>query len=159
MTSLLITLRESIRYRGRSGHYSWIAHRLSGLAILGFLVLHVWDTANANYAPGLYAWSIDLFKHPFFAVGEIGIMAAVLYHAFNGIRITILDFKPEWWKYQRSSAIFVFILFVVLFAPIGIYMFDEFLHRCTEAGAACWKIPRVSDYREAYRLYLDTRGG
>ena len=47
MSSLILTVRESIRYRGRSGQYSWLAHRISGLAILFFLVIHVWDTANA----------------------------------------------------------------------------------------------------------------
>ena len=40
MSSLMLTLRESVRYRGRSGHWS--------LAILSVLVIHVWDTANAT---------------------------------------------------------------------------------------------------------------
>lgn len=146
MSTLMLTLRESIRYRGRSGHWSWVAHRVSGLAILGFLVLHVWDTANAHFYPELYVWSIDLFKHPLFAIGEIGIMAAVLYHAFNGIRITLLDFKPEWWKYQQKSATAVWILFAVTFIPIGLYMFIELVTRCSAAGAACWTIPRLSNY-------------
>ncbi len=147
MSTLILTLRESMRYRGRSGHWSWVAHRLSGLAILSFLVLHVWDTANAHFYPELYAWSIDVFKHPFFAVSEIGVMAAVLYHAFNGIRITLLDFKPEWWKYQQRSATITWVLFAALFGPIGIYMLVEFLTRCSEAGAAaCWAFPRLSDY-------------
>jgi succinate dehydrogenase / fumarate reductase cytochrome b subunit len=146
MTSLILTLRESVRYRGRSGHWSWIAHRISGLAILSFLVLHVWDTANAHFYPELYAWSIEVFKHPFFAVGEILLMGAVLYHAFNGIRITILDFKPEWWRYQQRSAMISWLLFVVIFAPIGIYMFSEFIARCSEAGAACWAFPALSDF-------------
>ncbi len=147
MSTLILTLRESMRYRGRSGHWSWIAHRLSGLAILLFLVLHVWDTANAHFYPELYAWSIAVFKHPFFAVGEIGVMAAVLYHAFNGIRITLLDFKPEWWKYQQRSAAVTWALFAAVFGPIGIYMFVEFLVRCSEVGAAaCWAFPRLSNY-------------
>lgn len=49
MSSFILTVRESIRYRGRSGQYSWLAHRISGLAILLFLVIHVWDTANAFF--------------------------------------------------------------------------------------------------------------
>ncbi len=140
MSTLLLTLRESVRYRGRSGHLSWVAHRLSGLAILAFLVIHVWDTANATYAPNVYSWSVELFKHPLFGIGEIGVMAAVLYHAFNGIRITILDFKPEWWKFQRQSAIFVWVLFLVIFVPIGIYMFIGIIEHCS-GGTSCWAIP------------------
>lgn len=140
MSTLLLTLRESVRYRGRSGHWSWVAHRLSGLAILSFLVIHVWDTANVTYAPAIYDWSIQLFKHPLFGAGEIGVMAAVLYHAFNGIRITILDFKPEWWKYQRQTATFVWVLFFVIFIPIGIYMFIGIVEYC-QGSTNCWAIP------------------
>ena len=146
MSTLILTVRESIRYRGRTGHFSWIAHRLSGLAILGFLVLHVWDTANAHFYPELYQWSVDVFKHPIFAMGEIGLMAAVLYHSFNGIRISILDFKPELWKHQQRSALIVWGLFLLVFIPIGSYMFYEFVHACGERGAACWQFPNPADY-------------
>lgn len=149
MASLVVTLRESVRYRGRSGHYSWIAHRLSGLAILSFLVIHVWDTANAFFAPHIYAWSLALFKHPLFALGEIGVMAAVLYHAMNGARITMLDFRPEWWKYQQRSAAIVWVLFFAIFIPISILMFSGVMGHCGELaaeGLSCWTLPSLSDY-------------
>lgn len=140
MSTFMLTLREGVRYRGRSGHWSWIAHRLSGLAILSFLVIHVWDTANANYSPAVYEWSVELFKHPLFGIGEIGVMGAVLYHAFNGIRITLLDFKPEWWKYQHKSAMIVWGLFLITFIPIGLYMLIGIIDHCSH-GSACWAIP------------------
>lgn len=149
-STLRLTVLESIRYRGFWGHWSWLAHRISGLAILSFLVIHVWDTANAHFMPGLYQWSIEFFKFPLIALGEIALMAAVLYHAFNGIRITILDFKPELWQHQRKSAVFVWALFAVVFIPIAILMFSELIHRCTElagAGATCWHIPPFSDFQ------------
>lgn len=149
MSSLILTLRESVRYRGHSGHWSWVAHRISGLAILLFLTIHVWDTANAHFYPELYEWSLALFKTPLFGLGEIGVMAAVLYHAFNGIRITLLDFKPEWWKYQQASATISWALFFVVFIPIGIFMFSGLLGHCSELaaeGASCWTLPALSDF-------------
>lgn len=146
MSTLVLTIRESMRYRGRSGHWSWIAHRLSGLAILLFLVIHVWETANAHFWPELYAWSLEVFKYPPIAVGEIPLVGAVFYHAFNGIRITLLDFKPEWWKYQQKSAIIVWVLFAIVFIPIAIYMFSAMVSHCQHAGAACWQFPRLSDF-------------
>ncbi len=140
MSSLMLTLRESVRYRGRGGHYSWIAHRLAGLGILAFLVIHIWETAMANYNPPVYEFAIAIFKHPLFGVGEIGLMGAVLFHAFNGIRITLLDFKPEWWRYQAKSVAIVTILFLVVFVPIAIYMLSGIISHCGH-GSNCWAFP------------------
>lgn len=154
MASLALTIRESIRYRGRSGHYSWLAHRVSGLAILAFLIIHVWDTANAYFWPQAYAWSLALFKNPFFGAGEVAVMAAVLYHAFNGTRITLLDFRPEWWKYQRQSAIVVWILFFAAFIPAAFIMISSIAGHCSElaaTGGSCFAIPPFSDFAQYAR--------
>jgi succinate dehydrogenase / fumarate reductase cytochrome b subunit len=141
----MLTIRESVRYRGRSGHWSWLAHRLSGLAILAFLIVHVWDTANATYAPHLYRWSVDVFKQPLFGLGEVALVGAVLYHAFNGVRLTVLDFKPEWWKHQQRSAIITWALFFVAFIPIAVMMINGIVTNCSHV-ANCWAFPRLSDY-------------
>ena len=142
MSSLMLTIREGMRYRGRGGHWSWIFHRLAGLGVLAFLVIHTWETAMANYNPTIYEFAIAIFKHPAFGIGEIGLMAALLFHAFNGIRITILDFKPELWKYQKQSVTIVWGLFLVVFIPIGIYMLMSVINHCNHVGAtACWAWP------------------
>lgn len=144
MSSLKLTVRESIRYRGRLGHYSWLAHRISGLGILAYLIIHVWDTANAAFRPEWYQWTVDFFKHPLFGVGEIMLLAALLYHAYNGLRIALLDFKPEWWLRQETSALIVWSAFFVTFVPIAIYMFVGIITHCSEPpawGTSCWSIP------------------
>ena len=144
MSSFLLTVRESIRYRGRWGHYSWLAHRLSGLGILAYLIIHVWDTANATFNPPLYEWSVTLFKHPLFGFGEIMLMAALLFHAYNGIRVALLDFKPEWWRHQETSAIVVWSLFAITFLPLAVYMFASIVSHCSEPPTwanTCWAIP------------------
>ena len=143
-STLKLTLREAVRYRGLWGQWSWIAHRLSGIAVLLFLIIHVWDTANATYWPEAYSYTVEVFKWFPFSVGEIGLMAAVLYHAFNGIRITLLDFKPEWWRYQKQSVIAVWVLFAVVFTPIGFFMLSRTLGHCSDlaaVGASCFTFP------------------
>ncbi len=144
MSSFLLTVRESIRYRGRSGHYSWLAHRISGLGILAYLIVHVWETANATFAPALYEWSLALFKHPLFGLGEVFLMAALLFHAFNGLRVALLDFKPEWWRYQQPTALAVWAIFALTFIPLAIYMLLGIFRYCGEPtswGAGCWGLP------------------
>lgn len=154
MSSLILTVRESIRYRGRSGQISWLAHRISGLAILFFLVIHTWDTANAFFWPQAYAWSLAIFKNPLFGLGEVGVMAAVLYHAFNGIRISILDFKPEWWRHQRTSSLITWGLFFLAFIPAAILMLSGMWNHCSElaaAGDSCLRIPAFSEFAQYAR--------
>lgn len=143
-STLKLTLREAMRYRGKWGHWSWIAHRVSGLAVLLFLLIHVWDTANATFWPDAYSYTVEIFKWFPFSVGEIGLMAAVLYHAFNGIRITVLDFKLEWWKYQNQSSVVMWVIFFITFTPIAIFMFTRTLSHCSNLaadGLSCFTFP------------------
>ncbi len=143
-STLKLTLREALRYRGLWGHWSWLSHRLSGLAILLFLIIHVWDTANATFWPDAYAYTVEVFKWLPFSLGEIALMGAVLFHAFNGIRISLLDFKPEWWLYERRSAIAVWALFAVTFIPIAIFMLTRTIAHCSELadlGKSCMTFP------------------
>ena len=90
------------------------------------------------------SYTVEVFKWFPFSVGEIGLMACVLYHAYTGIRITLLDFKPEWWQYQRQSTIAVWVLFAVTFAPIAFFMFSQTLNHCSELsaiGQSCFTFP------------------
>jgi succinate dehydrogenase / fumarate reductase cytochrome b subunit len=87
-------------------------------------------------------------------MGEVGVMAAVLYHAFNGIRITILDFKPEWWRHQRSSSLFVWALFFIAFIPAAFLILSGMFGHCSElaaAGSSCLRIPAFSDFAQYAR--------
>ncbi|MCO5190601.1 MAG: succinate dehydrogenase, cytochrome b556 subunit [Anaerolineae bacterium] len=157
MGTLITTVTESIRYRGRSGQYTWLAHRLAGLGILAFLVIHVWDTANASFAPNVYAWTIEVFKTPFFGLGEIAVFGAVLFHSFNGLRITLLDYKPTWWHQQKRSVTIVWVLFLIIFVPLGLYLLLGIVDSCqhppvwewagqTATGASCFSFPPTSLY-------------
>jgi len=139
-----LSLREVPRYRGKWGHWSWVAHRLSGLAILLYLIIHVWDTANATFWPEAYGYMLEVFKWLPFSLGEVALMAAVLFHAFNGIRVALLDFKPEWWQYQKQSAIIVWSLFILTFLPLGYLMIQSTVDHCqelAEAGGSCLTFP------------------
>ena len=71
-------------------------------------------------------------------------MAALLYHAFNGTRIALLDFKPQWWQHQQATAIAVWALFSVVFIPLAIYMMVGIVNYCGEVpawGGSCWTVP------------------
>ena len=54
LTSLVLTVRETLRYRGAIGQWSWVLHRLTGVGVALFLALHVIDTSWAVFYPDLY---------------------------------------------------------------------------------------------------------
>lgn len=122
LTSLVLTVRETLRYRGSIGQWSWVLHRLTGLGVVFFLVLHVIDTSWAAFYPALYVDAIAAYQSPLFTIGEFGLVAAVVYHALNGLRIILFDYKPEWWKYQQKAAIWVLVATGILLVPVFIGM-------------------------------------
>ena len=97
-------------------------HRLTGLGVVFFLILHVIDTSWAVFYPGLYEKAISIYQTPLFTIGEFGLVFAVVYHAFNGLRIAVFDFKPEWWKHQERAAWGVFGATILLLVPVFIGM-------------------------------------
>jgi succinate dehydrogenase hydrophobic anchor subunit len=52
----------------------------------------------------LYEEAIASYQSPLFTIGEFALIACVIYHAYNGLRIVVFDFNPRWWKYQQRAA-------------------------------------------------------
>jgi succinate dehydrogenase / fumarate reductase cytochrome b subunit len=53
---------------------------------------------------------------------SLGLIAGVLYHSFNGIRIMLIDFVPQAVRYQRSIFWGVMALTVVSFLPMAYFV-------------------------------------
>jgi succinate dehydrogenase / fumarate reductase cytochrome b subunit len=101
-------------YRGREGMWSWVAHRISGMLIFLFLIVHVLDTSLVRVSPEAYNEVIGHYKTVVFGFGEIGLVAAICFHALNGLRIILVDFWSKGAKHQRSMFWIVIGLWVVL---------------------------------------------
>jgi succinate dehydrogenase / fumarate reductase, cytochrome b subunit len=107
-------------YRGREGMWSWVAHRITGVVIFFFLFVHVLDTALVRVSPEAYNDVIATYKNPLVGLLEIGLVGAVLFHAFNGLRVVLVDF---WWqgtRYQRQLFWGVIAVWVALMTPFVI---------------------------------------
>lgn len=107
-------------YRGREGMWSWVAHRVTGVLIFFFLFAHVMDTALVRVSPEAYNEVIGTYKNPIVGLGEAGLVAAVIFHAFNGVRLILVDFWSKGPRYQRQMLWGVVALFVVFFAPFAV---------------------------------------
>ncbi len=103
-------------YKGDPGMWAWVAHRISGVAIFFFLFVHVLDTSLVTVSPESYNAVIDTYKTPIIGLMEIGLVALVLFHGLNGLRIVALDFWSKGSKYQRQMLWAVLAIWVVVFA-------------------------------------------
>ncbi len=130
MATLISSLWDGLTYRGRESQWAFIFHRVSGLAILSFLLLHILDTATVYFAPSLYAHAIDLYRTPPFMLGAIALVAAILFHGLNGYKIIYFDQKPLRWRAENEAKWFWAIcgLSFVLWLPAAFIM-----ARCTLA--------------------------
>lgn len=110
------------RYRGGLGQWAWVLHRLSGLGVLLFLMLHIIDTSTVFFAPSAYNFFVRLYKNPIFGIMEIGLGAALIYHAVNGLKVVVLDFWPRLWQWHDRAQLAVWVTFTVLFVPMAALM-------------------------------------
>lgn len=89
-------------YRGREGMWSWVAHRITGVVIFFFLLVHVLDTSLVRVSPEAYDAVISSYKNEIMGLGELGLVAAIVFHAFNGLRVILIDFWKSGPRYQRQ---------------------------------------------------------
>nr|WP_269546557.1 succinate dehydrogenase, cytochrome b556 subunit [Deinococcus geothermalis] len=89
-------------YRGREGQWAFLLHRLSGLAILAYLLLHVVSISLFMFGERAYMAVHRTYDLAVFRIGLILIVAGVVYHAFNGLRIIVMDFTGKGVAYQRQ---------------------------------------------------------
>ena len=88
---LLHRLQRSPEERAEFNRWAFYAHRFTGFAVFAFLCLHIVDISLYAFAPeafdevhALYGWiPMRLF--------ECGLLFAILFHTFNGLRILAID--------------------------------------------------------------------
>ena len=123
--------RRRTLYRGDPGMWSWVLHRITGAAIFFFLFVHVVDTALVRVSPQAYNQVIETYKTPIIGLMEAGLVAAVLYHALNGIRLILIDFWRYGPKYQRLMLWIVAGVWLAVMIPslavLGMHMAERFL--------------------------------
>jgi succinate dehydrogenase / fumarate reductase cytochrome b subunit len=109
-------------YRGGEGMWSWVAHRITGVAVFFFLLVHVLDTALVRVSPDAYDAVIASYKTPIVNLLEVGLVAAVLYHALNGIRIILVDFWAEGPRHQKAMFRSIVAIWLLLMIPGAYFM-------------------------------------
>ena len=78
---------------GRWGaeRYLYTLHRVTGLGILTYFLLHIFVTAARASGADAWAASIGRVTGPLFTIGEYLVFAAFAFHAVNGVRLFLIE--------------------------------------------------------------------
>jgi succinate dehydrogenase / fumarate reductase cytochrome b subunit len=92
-----VSLLTGLRYQGKGPMLTFVLHRIGGLGIAIFVTMHI----LASFLGGQVGHTLNtVYEHWLF---QIFIFFCALFHAINGLRITILDLWPKLIEYQREA--------------------------------------------------------
>ena len=105
-----VSLATALRYRGQGPMLSFILHRIGGIGMAVFIMVHI----LASFLGGSIGGFLNsVYEHWLF---QIFIFFCALFHAINGLRITIVDLVPKLLPYEREAIWVEWAVFIPLFA-------------------------------------------
>jgi succinate dehydrogenase / fumarate reductase cytochrome b subunit len=114
-----------MRYKMREGMIAWILHRVTGAGVVLFLLLHISDITLIGWGPAWFNKLLFIYRAWPFRVMEVFLLAAVLFHALNGIRIILIDFWPAAAGFQKKLFYGELALFAAAFIPAAYLMLSQ----------------------------------
>lgn len=78
-----------------------------------FLLLHIVDVSLVRW-PGLYDDVHRVYGNVLLRVFEVGLLFALVFHAFNGLRIVAVDFIPRAVAVERQLLSAVLVITVAI---------------------------------------------
>lgn len=117
----------NVVYRGRSGQWAFVGHRVSGFLVFMFLLLHIVDVSMINIDPELYDELHALYGNVLLRLFEVGLLFALLFHSLNGLRIVAVDFFPGVIRDERKLTFGVLALTLLAGIPGGYVIMLPFL--------------------------------
>ena len=104
-----VSLATALRYKGQGPMLTYVLHRIGGLGMAIFITIHI----LASFLGGKGgAFVNDIYENWIF---QIFIFFCVLFHAINGLRITILDLFPKLLEHHREAIWIEWAVFLPIF--------------------------------------------
>jgi succinate dehydrogenase / fumarate reductase cytochrome b subunit len=109
-----------------TGMWAWILFRISGLVLAFYLFVHI-GVISQGRASGAHTLNriFTTFDKPLFVFLDLMLVAAVLYHALNGVRILLMDLgvgirshKTVFWVLMTIAAVLLGVFVTVAFPYI-----------------------------------------
>ena len=105
-----VSLATALRYKGQGPMLTFILHRIGGIGMAVFITMHILASFLGGSIGGFFN---NIYEHWLF---QIFIFFCVLFHAINGLRITIVDLYPKLLVHQREAIWVEWAVFIPIFA-------------------------------------------
>lgn len=112
-------------YRGKSGQWAFMLHRITGFLVFLFLLLHIVDVSTLN-DPHVYNEIHQLYGNILLRLFEVGLLFALLFHALNGLRVIMIDLWPGAIKNEKALFNFMLSLAIVMTIIGGVIIVKPF---------------------------------
>ncbi len=76
-----------MRYRWQLGFWAFLLMRISGVALIFYLMLHIYVLHHLLEGPAAFDELMKTVQSPLFKFFEVALLGAVLYHGLNGVRV------------------------------------------------------------------------
>lgn len=90
--------------------YLYTLHRISGLGLILYLLLHIWVTAARIYGASAWEATMAFLSAPIFKFGEYLLMVGAIFHATNGLRLLLIELgigigRPQRQEYPYTPSV------------------------------------------------------
>lgn len=119
-------IKENLSYRKDSGSWAWILHRISGIALIAYVFMHIWSLSPLAQGEKAFNDKMELYSTTIFSVIEWLLFAFVLFHSLNGIRIVLVDWA-DGARYHKQLYLYTWIIGIIMFIAMGAIMFSHLL--------------------------------
>jgi succinate dehydrogenase / fumarate reductase cytochrome b subunit len=108
-----VSLTTALQYKGQGPYLTFILHRIGGLGMAIFITVHILASFTAN----TLGWEIGYYANLVYEnwVFQLFIFFCVLFHAINGLRITILDLFPKLIPHYRKAIAIEWVAFIAIY--------------------------------------------
>jgi succinate dehydrogenase / fumarate reductase cytochrome b subunit len=93
--------------------WAWILHRVSGIAMLVFVGLHIFASFFMQQTGSDLATSVNIVYESW--IFQVVVAFIVIFHGLNGLRIAILDIWPRFQTFQREALWLQWLIFAPIY--------------------------------------------
>jgi succinate dehydrogenase / fumarate reductase, cytochrome b subunit len=99
--------------RRKLGMWAFALNRIACIGLVVYLYLHLVVLSTLSRGPGAWDAFISLVRQPYFLVLDVILLAGILIHGLNGLRVTLTGFDVG---VKKQKALFSALMLVAVVA-------------------------------------------